>query len=195
MTIRTALPSTALLSTALLCACASGGPVRIQASTPGHADATASTPAPASADAPHQHAAAPQPPVLPSPVVVPIDDAARAALPRETVTATAHGQTQQCEGVALAALLQAGDAMPAEPLRGAQLGRYVQVDARDGYRAVFALAEFDPTLGGRSAFLVDRCDGAPLGSDVGPLRLVVPGEARPTRWVRQVRAITVIVTP
>jgi len=175
-----------------LSACTSTGPAR----TPPPAEAPGEEAATAPVDpVPHQHAAPPQAPVLPSPVVVPIDDAARAALPRQAVTATAHGETSQCEGVALAALLQAADAMPAEPLRGAQLGRYVQVDARDGYRAVFALAEFDPTLGGSSAFLVDRCDGAPLGDDVGPLRLVVPGEARPTRWVRQVRAITVIVAP
>lgn len=176
----------------LLSACTSTGPARTP--PPAGAPDEAATPAPTE-PIPHQHAAPPQSPVLPSPVVVPIDDAARAALPREAVTATAHGETQQCEGVALAALLQAGGAMPAGPLRGAQLGRYVQVDARDGYRAVFALAEFDPTLGGRTAFLVDRCDGAPLGDDIGPLRLVVPGETRPTRWVRQVKAITVVVAP
>src|SRR5690606_22645892 len=182
---------TAVVLTLLLSACAATGPARTQAPAPG-VSTEAATPA---APGPHQHAAPPQSPTRPWPVVVPIDDAARAALPRETVIATAHDETQQCEGVALAALLQAGGAMPAEPLRGAQLGRYVQVDARDGYRAVFALAEFDPTLGGSTAFLVDRCDGQPLGDDVGPLRLVVPGEARPTRWVRQVRAITVIVAP
>ena len=71
----------------------------------------------------------------------------------------------------------------------------MQVDGRDGGRVVFALAEFDPTLGNRAAFLVDRCDGKPLDDEVGPLRLVVPGEARPVRWVRQVEAITVIVSP
>ena len=178
----------------LLAACTSTGPAR---PLPSAAAAAASgDAAPASVEpSPHQHAAPPRPTVLPSPVVVPIDDASRAALSRATVTATAHGRTHRCEGVALAALLQAGGAMPAEPLRGAQLGRYVQVDARDGYRAVFSLAEFDPTLGDGTAFLVDHCDGAPLDDDTGPLRLVVPGDARPARWVRQVRSITVIVAP
>src|SRR3546814_14674151 len=91
--------------------------------------------------------------------------------------------------------MQATGAMRAEPLRGAQLGRYVQVDARDGYRAVFSLAEFDPTLGNRAAFLVDRCAGTALDDAAGPLRLVVPDEVRPARWVRQGEAITVIVAP
>lgn len=139
------------------------------------------------------HASAPPP--LPSPVTVPLDAASLAALPRQPVSGTAHGRELRCEGIPLPALLRAAGAMPADPLRGAQLARYVQVDARDGYRAVFSLAELDPTLGGNAVFLVDRCDGAPLGDDAGPLRLMAPAESRPARWVRQVEAITVIVAP
>lgn len=182
----------ALALVLLLPACATTGTART--APPVTAAASTSPPAAPSHD-PHLHAAPPQAPVLPSPVVVPLDAATLAALPRETVTATTHGETLQCEGVALAALMQAAGAMPAEPLRGAQLGRYVQVDARDGYRAVFSLAEFDPTLGNRAAFLVDRCEGKALDEQSGPLRLVVPGEARAARSVRQVQAITVIVAP
>src|SRR3546814_34968 len=176
----------------LLPACATTGAART--ASPATASASTSPPAAPPHD-PQLHAAPPQAPALPSPVVVPLDAATLASLPRVTVTATAHGETLQCEGVALAALMQAAGAMPAEPLRGAQLGRYVQVDARDGYRAVFSLAEFDPTLGNRAAFLVDRCDGKALDDEAGPLRLVVPDEVRPARWVRQVEAITVIVAP
>ncbi|WP_417474641.1 hypothetical protein [Luteimonas mephitis] len=183
-----------LFAALLLSACASHGPPRTVASPPPGPPTTDATAAPSTHD-PHLHAAPPQAPALPSPVVVPLDAATLAALPRTTVDAAAHGEALRCEGVALAALMQAAGAMPAEPLRGAQLGRYVQVDGRDGYRALFALAEFDPTLGNRSAFVVDRCDGKALGDDTGPLRLVVPGEARPARWVQQVEAITVIVAP
>jgi acetyl esterase/lipase len=183
-----------LLAALLLSACASPGPPRTVASPPPGPPTTDATAAPSTHD-PHLHAAPPQAPALPSPVVVPIDAATLAALPREAVIASAHDRVLHCEGVALAALLQAAGAMPAGPLRGAQLGRYVQVDGRDGYRALFALSEFDPTLGHRAAFLVDRCDGKALANDDGPLRLVVPGEARAARWVRQVAAITVIVAP
>lgn len=179
----------------LLPSCATTGMTQAApTAAPPAIDAPAGTAAQAEAS-PHRHAAPPQPPVLPSPVVVPLDAATLSALPREAVTTTVHGEALHCEGVALAALLQAAGAMPAESLRGAQLGRYVQVDARDGYRVVFALAEFDPALGNRAAFLVDRCDGEPLDGQAGPLRLVVPGEARAARSVRQVRAITVIVAP
>ncbi|MFC3716734.1 molybdopterin-dependent oxidoreductase [Luteimonas soli] len=182
----------ALVLVLLLPACTTTGTAP---PAPAPALATTSTPLSAATHDPHLHAAPPQAPVLPSPVVVPLDATTLAGLPRETVAATAHGETLQCEGVALAALMQVAGAMPAEPLRGAQLARYVQVDARDGYRAVFSLAEFDPTLGNHAAFLVDRCNGKALDEQAGPLRLVVPGEARAARSVRQVRAITVIVAP
>jgi hypothetical protein len=198
------MPMPRLLTTitcaALLSACAAAGTTRTQApafdlvSTPETTAAPEPRPAPSARD-PRLHAAPPQPPVLPSPVVVPLDPGSLAALPREAVTATADGETLKCEGVALAALMQAAGAMPDDPLRGAQLGRYVLVDARDGHRVLFSLSEFDPTLGNRTAFVVDRCNGQRLDGTTGPLRLVVPDDARPERWVRQVQAITVIVAP
>lgn len=176
----------------LLSACAATGPARVPAPA-SSADAAGGEATPE--HDPRLRAAPPQAPALPSPLVVPIDAATLAALPRQAVTAAADGEALHCEGVPVAALLRAAGAMPAGPLRGAQLGRYVQVDGRGGGRVLFALAEFDPTLGARAAFLVDRCGGAPLDAGDGPLRLVVPGDARPARWLRQVRAVTVIVAP
>jgi hypothetical protein len=130
-----------------------------------------------------------------SPLVVAIDATTLAGLERESVTATAHEKKLHCEGVPLAALLRASKAMPAEPLRGARLASYVLVTARDGYRAVYSLAELDPTLGNRKVLLVDRCDGKPLDEDDGPLRLIAPEDARPARWVRQVQSIAVVAAP
>ncbi|MBC7989937.1 MAG: molybdopterin-dependent oxidoreductase [Luteimonas sp.] len=130
-----------------------------------------------------------------SPLAVPIDATTLAGLTRESVTATAHDKKLQCEGVSLTELLRASKAMPAEPLRGARLASYVLVTARDGYRAVYSLAELDPTLGNRKVLLVDRCDGKPLDDEDGPLRLIAPEDARPARWVRQVQSITVVAAP
>ena len=143
---------------------------------------------------PQLRASQPGPPPIASPVAVPLDDAARAGLPRHAVQATAHGRTLQCEGVALADLLRAAGAMPDE-LRGPHLARYVLVTARDGYRAVFSLAELDPSLGNHAVVLADRCDGKALDDEAGPLRLVAPAESRPARWVRQVESIAVVVAP
>ena len=130
-----------------------------------------------------------------SPLAVPIDATTLARLARESVTATAHDKKLQCEGVSLTELLRASKAMPAEPLRGVRLASYVLVTARDGYRAVYSLAELDPTLGNRKVLLVDRCGGKPLDDEDGPLRLIAPEDARPARWVRQVQSIAVVAAP
>jgi len=130
-----------------------------------------------------------------SPLAVPIDAATLTSLARESVTATAHDKKLQCEGVSLTELLRASKAMPPEPLRGARLASYVLVTARDGYRAVYSLAELDPTLGNRKVLLVDRCGGKPLDDEDGPLRLIAPEDARPARWVRQVQSIAVVAAP
>ena len=134
-------------------------------------------------------------PIAPSPLAVPLDPATLSALPRQRVRASAHGTALDCEGVALAALLRRAGAMPDGKLPGALLSRYVLVQARDGYRVLFALAELDPATGGREAYVVDRCNGSPLDTNDGPLRLIAPGDRRPARWVRQVEAITVIAAP
>jgi hypothetical protein len=126
---------------------------------------------------------------------IPLDAATLSSLPRETVNADSHGHALACEGVPLVALLRHAGAMPETELRGAQLARVVRADARDGYRVVFSLGELDPATGARRVFVVDRCDGKPLGDDVGPLRLLVPGDARPARWVRQLQSITVEDVP
>ena len=130
-----------------------------------------------------------------SPIAIPLDATTLSALRREPVRATAHGQALDCEGVALAALLRRAGAMPPDKLPGAWLSRYVLVDARDGYRVLYSLAELDPQTGNREVYLVDRCEGKPLDDEQGPLRLVAPEDARPARWVRQVESITVVAAP
>lgn len=160
-----------------LSACAGAGPVRETHSA--HAE----------------HGGRASEPAAPSPLVVPLDSATLARLPRENVQATAHGQSLDCEGVSLAAVLRAAGALPADKLPGPQLARYVLVDARDGYRVLYSLAELDPGTGKRRVLLADRCDGAALGEEDGPLRLIAPEDARPARWVRQVKSITVVTAP
>ena len=143
------------------------------------------------ADGHPAHAAANAP--VPAVVNVPLDAASRAGLARHPVKASAHGQALDCEGVSLLDLLRHTGALPATPLRGgAQLGRRIEARARDGYRVTFSAGELDPELGNRRVYLVDRCDGAPLPDATGPLRLVVPEDARPARWIRQLERIDVL---
>jgi hypothetical protein len=69
------------------------------------------------------------------------------------------------------------------------LRTYVVVRAADEYVVVFSLAEVDPAMSPTAVILADEADGAPLPTEERPLRLIVEGDARPARSVRQVTAI------
>lgn len=124
---------------------------------------------------------------------VEVTDSLLAQLPRQSVTATAHGKSASYGGYELTAVLEAAGVAPTESLRGKALGTIVTITAADGYRVVFALAELDPTLGNRQVLLVDRENGQLLPASEGPWRLVVPSDHRPARWARQVIGIEVSV--
>ncbi len=115
-----------------------------------------------------------------------------AALPRHSIKASAHGVTGEFSGVWLTDLLRLVGAPAGDSLRGRALANYIVVDARDGYRVVFSIAEFDAGYTDRVALLADRVDGKMIDSASGPLRLIVPDEKRPARWVRQVTRISVM---
>lgn len=113
-------------------------------------------------------------------------------LPRTSVTAKDHGgATHTYEGVALQALLAKAGVPQGGDIRGKKMTLYVLVEAGDGYRAVFSLAELDADFSGTQVLVADTADGKPLAEKEGPLRLVVPGDKRPARWVRMLKIITV----
>lgn len=112
-------------------------------------------------------------------------------LPRRSVRASDHGKEAAFEGVALSDVLKMAGIPTGESLRGKDLVKYLLVDARDGYQVVFALAELDSSFTDREVLLADKRDGKPLSADEGPLRIVVPGEKRQGRWVRQVQELRI----
>jgi hypothetical protein len=96
-------------------------------------------------------------------------------------------------GVSLGRVLEAAGRR-VDSLRGGDLTQVVLVEAADGYRVVFALAELDPSFRGDEQspiLLVWAEDGAPVAPAFGPLRLVVTAERRPSRWIRQVTRVSV----
>src|ERR1700691_1364861 len=119
------------------------------------------------------------------------------AMPHKTLKVTnPHDQKEEVyEGVALADLLKLAGAAQGEHLRGAAMATYVLVEAADGYRAVFSLAELDPGIQDSNVLVADEVAGHALDSKVGPLRLVAPLDKRPARWVRMVQSIRVITAP
>jgi DMSO/TMAO reductase YedYZ molybdopterin-dependent catalytic subunit len=95
------------------------------------------------------------------------------------------------EGVPLQELLRRAGVPQGQALRGRALSTYVLAEAADGYRVVFSLAELDSGFTDSDVIIADTIDGAPLGPNQGPLKLVVPHDKRPARWVRMVKSLTV----
>lgn len=124
-----------------------------------------------------------------------LDAAGLAKLPQQTVHAQAHGNAVTCTGPALIDVVASVGAPHGEALRGKGLSLYVRVSAADGYRAVFALAELDPGVRDNVPIVTSRCDDKPLDANEGPFRIIVPGDKRPARWVRQVTAIDLLRSP
>ena len=113
-----------------------------------------------------------------------------ALLTRHDTTVSAHEVSGRYSGVALTDLLALVNAPLADSLRGRALATFVLVEAADGYRVLFSIAELDARFTDRVVLLADSKDGQPLPTDEGPYRLIVPGEKRPARWARQVTRIS-----
>lgn len=88
-------------------------------------------------------------------------------------------------------LLTAGAKLGKDELRGKELPAFLLVEAADGYRAVFALAELAADFTDRVILLADTRDGKPLGETQGTWQIIVPDEKKHARWVRQVVALKV----
>ena len=115
-----------------------------------------------------------------------------AALPIVVGKATAHGHAFTFEGTDLRDVLRLAGVASVDSLRGTQLRQVVVFVGADGYSALIALSELDASIGGRRAILVDREDEQPLSAEYGPRRIMIEGDQRPTRWVRQVVRLEVV---
>ncbi len=118
-----------------------------------------------------------------------LDAAALARLPRVSGETLDHGTTLKYEGVLLKDVILAAEAGPVDSLRGPALRRLVILTGRDGYRIVMTLAELDATLSNTTVVVVRRENGAALDEERGPLRIIVLGDSRASRWVRQIARI------
>ena len=98
-----------------------------------------------------------------------------AAMPHETVNVHDHDVAAQFEGVPLATLLSSAGIELGDKLRGPRMADALLIEAADGYRVVFALAECDPAFAQREIILADKRDGKPLDAKEGPFRVGCAG--------------------
>ena len=114
-------------------------------------------------------------------------------LPRTDVeTKDREGKTIRYSGVEITHLVKKVGVAQGEELRGEWMRAFVEISASDGYRAVFALPEFDPAFTDRKIIIADTRDDAALDERSGPFQIIIPGEKRHARWVRMVTEIKVI---
>jgi len=103
---------------------------------------------------------------------------------------SAHGPDKATfEGPLLWTVLdEAGAIGHAKP--GEQGREIVLLTGHDGYTAILGLGEIAPSFEGKSVILADRMDGHPLGA--GHFRIVVPGDQRAARSVRDLADIAIL---
>jgi DMSO/TMAO reductase YedYZ molybdopterin-dependent catalytic subunit len=115
-------------------------------------------------------------------------------MPRKTLSVVMPHDEKAAtyEGVLVSDLLRQAGATQGEKLRGPAMATYVLMEAADGYRVIFSLAELDPAILDSNVIVADTVDGAPLTVAQGPLRIVAPNDKRPARWIRMLKSITVV---
>ena len=116
-----------------------------------------------------------------------------AKLPRSIVEVMDHDTPAKFEGTPVSTLLSSVGILLGDKLKGSRLREGLLIEASDGYKVLFALAEVDPAFATRVIILADKRDGKSLDVKEGPLRIVAPGDKRPARWIREVTKISVVV--
>jgi hypothetical protein len=109
------------------------------------------------------------------------------------VMAKAHDEkVHRYSGVTIANLLIKAGIMLGDSAKSKTINSYIIVTAADNYKAIYAIPEIDPLFATRSIILANRADKRPLATEDGPFQIIVPGEKKHARWVRQVTGIQVV---
>ncbi len=114
-----------------------------------------------------------------------------AAMPHKTVTFhNGHTNTDEIySGVPLTNLLARNGIPTGDKLHGKPLADYIVATGSDGYKAVLALAETDPSFHPGDVIIADTLESKPIGDKDGPFRLIVTEDKRPARCVHNLISI------
>jgi len=132
---------------------------------------------------------------LPNRASVRITPEKLASMPRVSRVVMLRDAGHLFEGVDLRELLKAAGVDEIDGMRGASLRRVIVAEGADGYRVAYAFGELDPSIGDKLVIVSNRQDDAPLPSEDGPWRLIVPTDKRNARGVRKLVKLTVTELP
>jgi hypothetical protein len=107
------------------------------------------------------------------------------ALGGDTLRLELHHQKPATYAIVPLRRLLAEGGLVVDSLKGRQLTMVVIAEARDDYRVAISLGEMAKGLGGRDVVIAYRRDNAPLTQEEGPFRLIVKGDERAARSIRQ----------
>lgn len=124
--------------------------------------------------------------------VTKISDEEIAKLKRQSIKAEDHGTSSSFDGVLLSDVLQIAGVKFGETMRGKRLALALLVEAADKYQVVFGLSELDTEFNGKIILLADKREGQLLSEKEGKYRIIVPGEKKQGRWVRQVVSFKIV---
>ena len=115
------------------------------------------------------------------------------AMPQSTVQVfNSHtGQNESYSGPRVAAVLAKAGVALVERTQHDILDSYVLGTGSDGYFVVFSGAELQPGLHKTEAIIAIAQGGQPL-TRTGSFQLIDPEDAKPARWVRNLKALTVV---
>ena len=95
-------------------------------------------------------------------------------------------------GIPLYSLIQGAAPRTEKVPKHYDLSFLVVLEARDGYRVFFSLAELTPQCGNAQAWLVWEVDGKPLTAKEAPFRLAVLSDQGHDRYIYAISAITLV---
>jgi DMSO/TMAO reductase YedYZ molybdopterin-dependent catalytic subunit len=113
-------------------------------------------------------------------------------LPRRSAKVKIHEAEAEFEGVPLVDLLTSAGVKFGDDLKGRRAATVAILEATDKYRVVVSLLEIDPQVVDRTVLVADKRGGQLLDAHEGPYRLIIPGDKREIRWIRNLRTIRVV---
>jgi hypothetical protein len=105
---------------------------------------------------------------------------------------TGDKQERVGTGIPLYSLIQEAAPKLEKTPKHYDLSFFVILEARDGYRVYFSLAELTPQCGHAQVWLDWDVDGKPLSGDEAPLRLVVSSDQGHDRYIYGISSITLM---
>lgn len=114
------------------------------------------------------------------------------AMPKDSVQFSHDGESHWFYGVRLSELFRRAGVPTGRALRGDAMNLVMRLSAADGYRITLSLSELEPDFTDRTTVVAYQMDNGPLTEKDGPLRLIISGEKRGARMIRQLSEIRIV---